>query len=104
MFHIIKHQSGKNKGKFDISFIVRGKFIFGSNQGYENITDAYKAIFSAAKHFQSQSFEVQDNVKNSIFSFYRTDSKSFGVYVSKKKLAKLPQHDSKSELPNHAKR
>lgn len=88
MFHVYQHQRGKNKGKFDVSFIVRGKYIFGSNQGYENQSDAYKAIFSAAKSFNSLAFSVQDNVKKLVFIFTSNGSK-FSVSLSKKKLAKF---------------
>ncbi len=44
MIHLFKHLSGKNKGKFDIALVVRGKYILGSNQGYERKSSCYNAL------------------------------------------------------------
>lgn len=44
MFHLFKHLSGKNKGKFDIALISIGRYIVGSNQGYNRKSGAFNAI------------------------------------------------------------
>jgi len=60
MIHLFKHQSGKLKGKFDIALVVRGKYIVGSNQGYERKIGAINAIrvaWTEDVYFQDNSFE-----------------------------------------------
>jgi ribosomal protein L30E len=53
MIHLFKHSKGKLKGKFDIALIVRGKYIVGSNQGYEKRRQALKAMMSIAHNIPS---------------------------------------------------
>lgn len=49
MVHLFRHTHGKNKGKFDIAFVVRGRYIVGSNQGYNTKRGAYKAMIALCK-------------------------------------------------------
>lgn len=46
MIHLFKHSKGKMKGKFDIALVNKGRFIFGSNQGYNKKSVAINAIRS----------------------------------------------------------
>lgn len=62
MWHLFKHTNGK----FDFAFISKGKYIAGSQQGYENRSDALKSLnymvrkpMPAGKNYGS--FLVQDD-------------------------------------------
>jgi hypothetical protein len=49
MIHLFKHSKGKLKGKFDIALVVRGKYIVGSNQGYERKSGCYNAMIAICR-------------------------------------------------------
>lgn len=60
MWHLFKH---KNK-TFDFAYVVNGKFICGSNQGYENRSDAIKTLFNlidAHSDMTDQGWDIQDD-------------------------------------------
>lgn len=61
MFHIIKHKTGKNKGKFDFYFKNGGNYICGSTQGYDKLQQVYKTIISMEKKNNALQFFIQDN-------------------------------------------
>jgi hypothetical protein len=46
MIHLFKHKDGK----FDIALVVKGKFIWGTPQGYSRRLGAYKALISTSFH------------------------------------------------------
>jgi len=58
MFHLFCHQSGKLKGKYDFAFVKNGRYICGSNQGYERRGGVYKAIISIMDSVFSCSYLV----------------------------------------------
>lgn len=49
MLHLFKHSDGKLKGKYDIAFVVKGRYIVGSNQGYNTKRDAYKPMLALCR-------------------------------------------------------
>lgn len=49
MIHLFEHQKGELKGKYDIAFIVKGRYIVGSNQGYNTKRGAYKPMIALCK-------------------------------------------------------
>jgi uncharacterized protein YegP (UPF0339 family) len=63
MFHLFQHTSNKLKGKYDFAFISKGKYICGSNQGYENKEDAIKSVHSVATHKGGVYCWVQDDTE-----------------------------------------
>jgi uncharacterized protein YegP (UPF0339 family) len=57
MFHLFQHTSKKLKGKYDFAFISKGKYICGSNQGYENKKDALKSLSLVSTAFQDDTLD-----------------------------------------------
>lgn len=57
MFHLFKHADKK----FDVAFVVKGKYIMGSNQHYSNREDAINAILLVLKDAGSRSVMFQDD-------------------------------------------
>lgn len=56
MVHLFRHETGKLKGKFDFAIVRRGKYICGSNQGYEKKTAAVRSIVGAKECFTDNLF------------------------------------------------
>jgi uncharacterized protein YegP (UPF0339 family) len=81
MIHLFKHHKGKLKGKYDIALIVRGKYIVGSNQGYENKKDAIKSIQSIGVQFLSYSFYFQDDTFDKAIVFYAVKNSPLKNYI-----------------------
>lgn len=63
MYHLFQHKSGKLKNKYDFAFVSKGRFISGSNQGYENKTALLKIIFNQATVNGSHHVHVQDETR-----------------------------------------
>jgi uncharacterized protein YegP (UPF0339 family) len=65
MFHLFQHQKGRLKGKYDFAFVKNGKYICGSNQGYENKSGVFKALRSLIAFMGNQRMVFQDDCDNS---------------------------------------
>ncbi len=93
MVHLFKHSK---TGFYDIAFVVKGRYICGSNQGYENRNDAFKAILSVANIFKAHSFIFQDDVPSKSIVYYAVKNlpkKNFIVSATSTK-------PSKKYIPN----
>ena len=60
MWHLFKHETGKHKGKYDVAFVVKGKYKVGSNQGYNKKSDAIKCALTnrVCEHVQDDTLKV----------------------------------------------
>ena len=69
MWHLFKHETGKHKGKYDVAFVVKGKYKVGSNQGYNKKLDAIKCAFLYA-----DSEDVQDDTLETpkVYFYYKS--------------------------------
>jgi len=87
MFHLFAHSKGKLRGKYDFAFVVKGKYIAGSNQGYEKKDSVFKAILSFAKHFGNLFVDVQDDTfKNSMVYNVMPQSKGRMLFKSESEI------------------
>jgi len=60
MIHVYQHHSKK----YDIAIVENGKYIVGSEQGYNNIQGCYRAIRAVMKNFPSADHAIfQNDVK-----------------------------------------
>lgn len=97
MFHLFKHSTGKLKGKYDIALIVKGKYIVGSNQGYNRKRGALSALISICKslpdwgNLGSCVFQDDTKEKSEVFSLdlsgttYKSTQKPSKPYTPKSK-------------------
>ena len=85
MIHLFKHQSGKLKGKFDIALVVRGKYIVGSNQGYERKIYCLKSIQSIGSQWGGLWCYVQDDTgKPTVSTLHKVGNKIVLTPVKRK--------------------
>ena len=85
MIHLFKHQSGKLKGKFDIALVVRGKYIVGSNQGYERKIYCLKSIQSIGSQWGGLWRYVQDDTgKPTVSTLHKLGNKIVLTPVKRK--------------------
>jgi len=97
MIHLFKHQSGKLKGKFDIALIVKGKYIVGSNQGYNRKGGAINAIVAIMDNVFYESdadpeMVMQDDTVSPPLTFTVNDKKELTRYLTKPSRPYTPKY------------
>lgn len=96
MIHLFKHTApGKLKGKFDIALVSKGRYIIGSNQGYERKSGAVGAARSLVKTIDTNGYYIGFNFQDDTFD----PPVVYAVFGSRRP-QKSPLIPSKPYIPN----